>query len=133
MCMQCLAETVFYNEIVPGFYLVKATKDVTDFMTDGQYGLVRQNDPDFVFDAYNFRPDPTVNEDEINNQYFEWLDEVDKFNQQLEDSFSNFRAVYELYKACEITGWDSKQLPILAQWLFPKIGEVIELGPTKQH
>lgn len=50
MCEQCVAATVTIGEVVPGFYLVRATR-AGAVMLPGQYGLVEQNDPFYVFSS----------------------------------------------------------------------------------
>jgi hypothetical protein len=56
MCEQCEAATVDIGEVVPGFYLVRATRK-GHLMLPGQYGLVEQNDPSFFWSS-SMTPDP---------------------------------------------------------------------------
>lgn len=49
MCLQCCAKTIDYGEFAPKWYLVKATQTVEEEMDEGDWGLVRINDPDLVF------------------------------------------------------------------------------------
>lgn len=49
MCLQCCAKTIDYGEFAPGWHLVKATQTVEGEMDEGDWGLVRINDPDLVF------------------------------------------------------------------------------------
>lgn len=53
MCMQCCTKSELYGtggdcEVLPGWYLVRAT--VTAYgWNAGEWGLVRSNDPDFIW------------------------------------------------------------------------------------
>ena len=52
MCMQCFAEATTIEEpIMPGWYLARAQKDYGTIWMKGQYALLRENDPDFIFDV----------------------------------------------------------------------------------
>lgn len=57
MCEQCSAATITYGEIVPGFWLVRATQQ-GNTMVLGDWGLVESNDPHFVWQG-DIVPDPT--------------------------------------------------------------------------
>ena len=53
MCEQCVAKTVMYvghnsQEVLPGYFLVKATEN-GNYMNRGDWGLVRCNDPDYIW------------------------------------------------------------------------------------
>ena len=61
MCEQCSAATLTLGEVLPGVALVRATR-AGRYMQPGQYGLVEQNDPFFVFTAA-LEPEPGEDED----------------------------------------------------------------------
>lgn len=48
MCLQCCAEAVFVGDLMPGWALMRSTKDHEDWPI-GQFGLIQINNPAFVF------------------------------------------------------------------------------------
>lgn len=53
MCTQCVVNPIYYGEIAPGWFLMRARKDEggTEGMRVGEWGLVECNDPTIVFDV----------------------------------------------------------------------------------
>ena len=56
MCLQCNTVAVKICEVFGGWHLFKATVDHEDWAKDS-YGLLTQNDPDFVWEG-EIVPDP---------------------------------------------------------------------------
>lgn len=108
MCLQCMTEAeIFANSlsdvhILPGYALMRATKD--DYPDDpgwkkGEYGLVRMNDPDIVFDIkpmkkpYKYGDDDKMNTEKDHQKYF---DEVCKIQDRLDDmTFTDIASLIE--------------------------------------
>lgn len=65
MCLQCVTEAKFHGDPLPGWALYRATKDSPTWHI-GDWGLLRCNDPDFVW-AGEFVADPYagMSDDEI--------------------------------------------------------------------
>ena len=84
MCEQCVAQTVLYGEVVPGFYLVRATVD-GGTMKAGDWGLVECNDPFFIWSG-EIIADPTegMTDEEMNA-----IDNDDAVHNALEDRFTD--------------------------------------------
>ncbi len=53
MCTQCVVNPIYYGEIAPGWWLMRARKDEggLDGMKAGEWGIVECNDPTIVFDV----------------------------------------------------------------------------------
>lgn len=86
MCLQCSAQTIDYGEFAPGWYLVRATRTVEDEMQEGQWGLVRVNDPDVIFTSPLRLPE---NQEDL-------VSLVEQFSDQL---YLRAQTGYNLYKA----------------------------------
>lgn len=114
MCLQCCTDAVTIKEnILPGYFLVKASKTYCNDWKEGQLGLVRQNDPDFVWD--NPGPDPTagMTDEEIENlspgvwgESVKWMKKVEK----IEETFrSDPMTSYRFVSACIAAGYDPEK------------------------
>ena len=90
MCNTCLVKAYEICELFPGWFLVRATKDVVDDdeieWHAGELGLLRMNDPDIIFD---FEPikDPTFYmSPEEEEKYYEYhSEEANKIDQKILD------------------------------------------------
>lgn len=129
MCEQCLAECEDHGSVVPGIFLVRATRDGHS-MRAGQWGLVVQNDPFVVFDEDPW-PDPVhgLSDDEIDaieddGPMVRWLEAGRRFEASMvmppEDG-------HVLLLACEGAGY-SPQDGSVSFWLFHRMGEMLR-GP----
>ena len=113
MCEQCMAKTrVITRNILGEWTLVRATKDGMH-MKKGQYGLVRCNDPDFIFDGpIEFDPTYNMTDDEINNMSKADDRQWRKFNRWYDKIETCFNAPFELgYQfviECKKKGYRSK-------------------------
>lgn len=71
MCLQCVVESeIIIEGILPGYFLSQSTKDGDEEWPKGRYGIVKINDPEFVFPA-----DP-VKEPAEQEAFFKWMNEV---------------------------------------------------------
>ena len=114
MCEQCVAKAkMISSNILDGWFLVRATR-TGNYMTKGQYGIGRCNNPDFIFDG-PIETYPTINmtDKKINRLNKKDLKQWEKFNRwydQIRDSFDiNIETGYEFYKACMKKGYRPKK------------------------
>jgi hypothetical protein len=127
MCDQCLAETIMFNneeKVLPDFYLVQATKDGGSLQAN-DYGLVRCNDPSFVFSVEpELNPDP--NDTFENDKEFErWIDKTTQFENQLMESASGMKDVALLVAGCYQMGYTDSD-GSLEQWLFNYLAQFLK-------
>lgn len=54
MCTQCLVNPFYYGEVAPGITLIRARREEEDTMAVKDWGLLRCNDPDIVFQTTPF-------------------------------------------------------------------------------
>lgn len=114
MCLQCPAEAqTLVADILPGYSLMVARKD-TPKWPQGYYGLVRQNDPDFVWPG-PLLADPLedLSDEEIDalpedDPRFQASDRFHKYTDQIESAFiSDPLTGYAFVSACMAAGYDS--------------------------
>lgn len=104
MCMQCMTKSVtLKRNIFPGWALVKARETYEDWPA-GAYGLLRCNDPDFIFTVKPTKTPSIYSKREkyIPKGYWRWYEEADKFNEELKGSIE---ASHELYVAAVKAGY----------------------------
>ena len=128
MCESCLAGCELLGEVVPGLFLLQATKDF-QHITAGFYGLTRSNGPEVVWEIKP-TPDPCegLSDDEINartdSRDFEWFDDVALFTcacqeqLQMGDSF-------QIGLLCQAAGYDPVKDGHLEHWLFHRMGVLL--------
>ncbi len=130
MCEQCLAETKMYNdekEVLPGFFLVRATKD-GQFMKTGDWGLVMGNNPSFLFSSTPEKEPFVV--DENNNDitdlkiWEEWLGKVKLFDFNLNQTNNNLKDSYLLVKSCYEAGYKDND-GYVGYWLFSYLSQFV--------
>ena len=128
MCEQCMAEAVILIDdkpVIGEFFLVRATKD-GGIMKNGEFGLVRWNDPDFIFNVTpEIEPpdDDTIENDDL---YFAWLEKARNFQQHLSASNAGLNASYELVKGCIDAGFKYEIDGIVEYWLFTYLAQFIK-------
>lgn len=126
MCEQCTADTIFFGSPLPGWFLVRATRDGW-FMKKDDWGLVRSNDPDFYWqatplpDPYKGFTDEEVNASKILDKDF--LKAYEEFWPKLEGSAL---AGYKLVRACEQMGYEEKVHGSVEWWLFDFLGRYLQ-------
>ena len=119
MCEQCLAQTITLNEnkpVIGEFFLVRATQDGS-VMKSGDFGLVEQNDPTFIFSQ---KPEliPGPRDTFANTEdFFNWLERAKDFKEQLANSMSDLKGAYYLIKACYDAGYKDEN-GCVEYWLF---------------
>jgi len=137
MCLQCATNAItLIEDVLPGYALMQATKSAPEWGA-GEYGLVRCNDPDFVWKS---KPicDPTASmaDEEIgeltNNdprwvagcQHFEMVTNVEpRFNTSPYEG-------YLLVKACMEAGYDpEKDGTRVISWLMDYLARKLDQSP----
>lgn len=112
MCMQCSAGAKLVKEnVLPGYSLYQSTKDTAEWPL-GWFGLVRCNDPAFVFKG-PLRQDPCegLTEDDLDvmPEHPEGYDEFESVAQELSGvQFARPYQAYEFIAACLNSGYDPK-------------------------
>lgn len=116
MCLQCLTKAkIIVQDVLPGYGLVKAMVGHDDW-PKGFYGLVRCNDPDFIWEGrplidplFNM-PGKQINSLQKNSRLLrqnrDFFDLVEKMEPQFEVSPESG---YFLYKACKKDGYNEKK------------------------
>jgi len=135
MCEQCCAKTEDYGEIFPGWYLVRATVNGMEMLT-GQWGLVRTNDPEFIWTDdptpigdLNERCDKLGDEDEGTPEYdeafdawFAWMNKAKDFGKFFQvDPDMGWRLVEEGRKV----GYEPSAKPFY-EWFYDYLGVWIQ-------
>jgi len=87
MCEQCCAATIFFGEVFPGWYLVRARRD-GHFMKKAQWGLVRQNDPEFYWDI-------TPIDDDSDENFDIFTEKLEQFEEQFYSDFDSSVALLQ--------------------------------------
>ena len=125
MCQQCIteAEDVTTN-LLPGYTLMRARVGSTEWPA-GWFGLVRQNDPDFVFPGpLTVDPFAGLSDEEINARADELAPADAVFDaavRGLQAPLATMHAVagYELVTACQLAGYDiARDGTEIAYWLM---------------
>lgn len=120
MCELCLtaansveSSNPYFKDLpfLPGYNLVKATNDEGMAMKKGDYGLTRQNDPDFIF---NVVPVSYATEDKES-----FFDAAGQLETQILSSATSLDAISALANASKEAGWNN-ELP-LAAWLCHRL------------
>ena len=136
MCLQCDTDPINYGELLPGWALMKATKTSTfNEWKQDEYGLVRCNDPDFIFtcqpmeNPYSGLSDEEVDlklkEDEaISGSYFEFLDKASDLEASLK---GNIQQSVELWEAATKAGFNGEMC--IDEWLLDKMARLIAANP----
>jgi len=127
MCEQCMAEVVTLNDgktVIGNLFLVRATRNGS-MMKTGEFGLLRCNDPDFIFRVIpEANPDP---EDtlENNEEYEKWLDKAQDFREQLLNLDAGLMASYDLVKGCYEAGFKDED-GCIEYWLFNYLSQFVK-------
>lgn len=127
MCEQCLVNPLYFGEVVPGWFLIRARR-ASDDMKVGEWGLVQVNDPAFTWSS-KIEPFDTESEDVL-----------------LEESPSDFYdgicsldldTLTRLIVACERAGYVAfgdnafKDFNSLDGWLWRKIVEHLKVAAAE--
>jgi len=158
MCTQCCVDAEYFlldkdgnmaedPEILPGWMLFRAAKDSTGSdMKKGQWGLVRCNDPDYVWDEDPII-DPTFGMTESQEKCFFGVDAKDSpgvaqanlfmdlaidFRGALRSCANDPDTGWELVEAAKKRGFDPEK-GLLSFWLFHRMGEWISKYQPLAH
>lgn len=133
MCLQCEAKAkIIKRDILPGYSLMISRSNHPDWPV-GHYGLVRCNDPDFVFKEKPVAdPGKGVNLDlEKNSKIYAAWEIWAAETESMETKFTCSPELgHALYKACLKAGWRPKRDGLrLMYWLRNYMG--IKLKHTR--
>lgn len=131
MCLQCCTEAESFSEVIPGWALMRATKDAFPGASDpewrtGEWGLIQSNDPDYIFDL-EMVTDPTfeMSDQDLDDEKYDKVaarkfdDEAYKLQNAL---IGDPLAGYRLIEACIKAGWDGdKHGYRISHWLLHKM------------
>jgi hypothetical protein len=77
MCTQCLVNPLYFGEVLPGWYLIRARRK-GGYMEVGDWGLIRANDPDIIF-----KTTPMIEPNIGSEERIEYRNRVDAFYNEL--------------------------------------------------
>lgn len=134
MCLQCMTNARMIKEnIFPGWHLKQSMKHHPDW-PKGWYGLLRCNDPDFIWKEkmipmpLMYNESPKANQKKIDD----WFETLSKFESEL--FITSILVGYELYKACLKSGYKPKKDGYrICLWIVNSIGKVIQEDEKKQY
>jgi hypothetical protein len=121
------------ENVLPGYYLMRAVKGCEEW-PKGYYGLVRCNDPDFVWKEKPIT-DPTFHIPDKKLEKFLKNDVVWKKSNKFHDVISKIRDDFvseprighELILACMKNGYRKKEHGDVLCWLFNHMAEKMKL------
>lgn len=135
MCECCSAEAIDIGEVVPGWLLVRATRRGLR-MHPGDYGLVRSNDPDFIF-RMPPEPDPArgLSDEEYDRNpqiHKDWMAWHSRFALEYEpELITDPMTGYALVKACLEAGYDPDEHGTrIVFWLVDRMARTLENAKT---
>jgi hypothetical protein len=144
MCDQCVAATIGWD-LFPGWGLVKARLDC-DSMKAGDWGLLRCNNPDFVWRTPAPGPlDPLfgLTEEEEKalpesdprwDASLKWCHQAHKLNLKPPKGQAVYvNAYYELVQGGIQAGYDPDKDGDFSMWLFHRMGELVTKWPCGQR
>ena len=114
MCEQCVAEARDWGEVLPGWTLIRASRDGNTMKAD-QWGLVSGNDPDFW---WTVTPRPRPPEGSADGRA--WSLDADEFEKTL---VTDPATGYLLYSAAREAGYAGEGGVRFGFWLFARLGE----------
>jgi hypothetical protein len=133
VCLQCLVEAETLAEVLPRWWVARAMKTYKGEWEEGEYGLVRCNDPDLIWDGEP-RPDPSFGrtdeevEAETDEQWRDaeaWLREASEFCNSLRTTGGMYR-LWELVQDAKAYGYDRDEHGSFEYWLFHQMGVAIQ-------
>lgn len=133
MCLQCLAKSkMIYENIFPGYFLVKGTVEVKNEWPKGWYGLVQCNDPDFIWEE-KITPNPYhgLTGKEINkgskslhDKYHRWSKMLDSIKDDFCECQADPMTSYQFVSACMKAGYRPKRDGFnVMHWFVDYVGE----------
>lgn len=130
MCLQCDASAENLGLVLPGWFLMRSTKPHEDW-PEGHWGLVRKNDPDFVWET---RPTPDPLHGVPESEWEVWLKAnpagTPDYVRTMEEVPEDFRKAlecppdlgWEIVQTAIPFGYDPMTSGWFSDWLFSWIG-----------
>lgn len=123
MCMQCLVNPLYFGEVVPGWYLIRARREHYNSMDVGDWGLLRSNDPDIIFKTTPLLEPPDA--DPLYDTFYQKADEF--YNELVCDPYLG----YLLVDACKKNGYDHENHGFFHIWFFDYLAKHINKTEPK--
>ena len=139
MCEQCNTEAAFFGEPIPGWYLMRATKDGIKWKS-GEWGLVFRNDPDLYWTS---TPTPSAlfniqdeDEQEAWLQANKGTPEYVRVWMEVPHDFATAFMMepglgYDLVTAAMKRGYDPETSGDFTTWFFDLLGEHLKDMPMQ--
>lgn len=145
MCEQCLADTVGWENVLPGWHLIQARKD-GELMKIGEYGLVKMDNPVIIFsekpikDPYGCMSDEEIDSlpEEKSKELYKKLWEFHRLADRnaargfIEPSRC-LEKYAEIISAAKETGFDEEENGIFWYWLHDHIARYLENHPEPDY
>lgn len=112
MCEQCLVNPLYFGEVLPGWFLIRARRK-GNMMEVGDWGMLRCNDPTFVWSTT-----PKATKEEFDGYIYL----PDDFDEAL---YMYATHGYDLISAGIEIGYNREEHGRFAQWLFWHLSEHI--------
>lgn len=142
MCLECVTEAeTLIEDIIPGYRLTVAMKDAEDW-PKGYYGLVRGNDPDFVWPPDDYiDPFSGMTDEEIeaadekapDPRWQEWYDFA-SFIARIRDRFNTHPIIgWHFINACQECGYDHYYDGDVIYWFIDRVNRRLRAGWNKEN
>lgn len=133
MCLQCATNSKDVCQILPGVTLSVATISHGDVWKEGQYALIRSNDPDFIIvgepvysplndledDEYDTMYDD-VSYRTLDNTFMEWRDK--------NPLHTDLNTAYYYVRAAVSAGYDPDEDGSCTYWILHRIAKYLAKG-----
>src|SRR5688500_11424743 len=113
MCMQCVAKSVSYGNVLPGFNLQKATRTSYEGTSEegqwkkDQWALVECNDPSFYFSVEPIKRDEPKGEFGLYSQeYYDAANQIDEDIHAGNGEHPDSRVIWRLIEAARTKGYE---------------------------
>jgi hypothetical protein len=133
---------MLYENILPGYFLVKGTVEVKDEWPKGWYGLVQCNDPDFIWEE-KMTPDPLygMTDEKFNDCSEKTWEKSKKWMKilgSIEEDFREYQAdpmtSYQFVSACIKAGYKPKRDGFnVMSWFVNYVGQKMKQKNKKRE
>lgn len=135
MCEQCCTDAISFHNVLEGWTMIQARRDSGHMMKAKQFGLLRCNDPDIVWDECP-EPDPTdgIPDEEVTDEQHDlwnkWMKKVQTFHTNLKMEPS---VAHELVEAAIKAGYKKDESGYFSMWLFNHLGKIVKTKQPAHH
>jgi hypothetical protein len=127
MCDQCLTNSLYFGEVLPGYQLIRARRK-SDMMNVGDWGLVICNDPDYVWSSVPVMDPTSGMTDDQMKQYFAEDSSRSVFftpDEFIDALYGSPNQGYSLVKAAMSIGYNFEEHGQFDYWLFDHIARYL--------